>query len=77
MSTMEDDAKRFLRKVVSTLTIAILWLIINMTWGIYLGWMVVIDHVNTGNIVFYIWFVLSLALMLFLFAKIWRTKKTD
>ena len=71
---MEDDAKRFLRKIVSTLSVAILWMLINMTWGIYLGWMIVEDHVRTGNILFYAWFVISLGLMLFYFSKLWGTK---
>lgn len=71
---MEEDAKRFLRKIVSTLSVAILWMLINMTWGIYLGWMIVEDHLRTGNIIFYAWFVISLGLMLFYFSKLWRPK---
>ena len=57
---MEEDAKQFLLRVVRSLTAALLWLIINMTLGIYIGLLLFDDVPSTGNIIFYIWFVFSI-----------------
>jgi hypothetical protein len=71
---MEDDTKRFLAKVVQSISVGILWLIINMTAGIYLGWLFFGDHMTTGNIIFYIWLVGSLVAMIVILARIWKEK---
>jgi FtsH-binding integral membrane protein len=69
---MEDDAKEFLNKVVRTLTIALLWLMINMTLGIYNRFLIFEDGPTIGNIIFYIWMIISLVLLIWLNYKIWK-----
>lgn len=72
MSQMEDDAKQLLTKVVQSLSVGLLWLIINMTAGIYFGWLFFGDHMTMGNIIFYIWLVGSFIGMIVILAKIWK-----
>jgi membrane protein DedA with SNARE-associated domain len=74
---MEEDAKQFLLRVVRSLTAALLWLLINMTLGIYLGLLLFKNSPSTGNIIFYIWFILSIGLLIRYLIKVWWPKNND
>ena len=74
---MEEDAKQFLLRVVRSLTAALLWLIINMTLGIYFG-LLLFEHVpTTGNIIFYLWFILSIGMLIRYLLRTWWPKNPD
>jgi len=73
---MEDEARAFLLKVVRSLSMALTWLFINMTLGIYNELMVFDDRPSVGNIIFYIWLVLSLAFLIRFLARTWITGST-
>lgn len=72
MSSMEDDAADFLKKIVKTLSMAILWLLILMTMGIYNGWMFFGAAPTLGNYIFYIYAILSFFAVLYYFYRVWR-----
>ena len=72
MSSIEEDAKDFLKKVMKTLSTGLLWLLINMTVGIYFGWMFFLTTPTIGNYIFYVWMIASLVGMLLYFRKIWK-----
>ena len=74
---MEEDAKQFLLRVVRSLTAAMLWLIINMTLGIYLGLLLFDNVPSTGNIIFYLWFVLSIGLLIRYLIRTWWPKNKE
>jgi len=74
MGYMEDNAKRLLKKVVATVVATMLWMFINMVFGIYNGWMFFDDSPATGNIIFYTWMLLSLAGLIVFFYKTWKEK---
>jgi len=74
MSNMEDDTRRFLNKIVTTIGLGLLWLFINMTMGIYNGWFFFRERPTAGNYIYYTWVVLSLVGLLILYRKIWREK---
>ena len=74
MSQMEDDAAQFLKRVVWSLSSGLLWLIINLGIGIYAGWMVPENGITLGNIIFYIWMLLSLGLLIYVNYRIWKKK---
>ena len=71
MSSMEDDARDFLKKVMKTLSAGLLWLLINMTVGIYNGWMFFQSSPTIGNYIFYVWMLASLIVMLLYFKRVW------
>ena len=74
MSTMENDTRRFLNKIVSTIGLGLLWLFINMTMGIYNQWFFFSGKPTLGNYIYYAWAVLSLVGLLLLYRKIWKEK---
>lgn len=74
MSRMEDDAKRFLKRIVWTLSLGLLWLFINLGLGIYNGWMVPEKNIGPANIIFYVWMGVSLAALIWINYRIWKDK---
>jgi len=70
---MEEDARQFLLRVVRSLTAGLLWLLINMTLGIYLRLLIFDGSPSIGNIVFYCWLIASLFLLLRYLYNVWKT----
>lgn len=71
---MEPEVREFLQRISLSLGIGILWLALNSTFGIMLDYAFFYDHITTGNIVFYIWFVVSIFFMIKLYRKLWKGK---
>lgn len=74
MSKMEPEVKDFLQKIVSSLFLGLLWLIVNMTAGIYYGWLFIKDRISTGNIFYYIFLVGSLTALILFYRRTWKKK---
>ncbi|MBC7850070.1 MAG: hypothetical protein H7Y31_10050 [Chitinophagaceae bacterium] len=74
MSEIEDDASNFLKRIVWSISSVLVWLFINVAIGIYNGWMIPENGVKIGNIIFYIWFVVSLSILIWINYKIWKEK---
>jgi len=58
---MEPGVKRYLIRILNTLSLGLLWLTINSTAGIMYDLAFIHDHITWKNILFYIWFLLSFA----------------
>lgn len=69
---MEPKIVIYLKRIVKTISIIIVWFIINARWGITNNCAFFEDKIKTNNIIFYTWFVASLAGVLFWFYKIWN-----
>jgi len=74
MSMMEDDAKDLLQRVVWSISAGLVYLLFNITFGIYFGWLFFYDSPTMGNYIFYAWFLLSTAGLLWLLIKWWKRK---
>jgi hypothetical protein len=74
MSGMEPDVKDFLKKVAQSFFLGLLWMMLNMTIGIFLGWMFIHDKIAAGNIIFYIFMVASLAALIWFYYRTWKKK---
>lgn len=74
MSQMEEDASRFLKRIVWSLSSVLVWMFINLGLGMYNGWMIPDHRIGIGNIIFYIWMAVSLAIVLWINYKIWKEK---
>jgi FtsH-binding integral membrane protein len=74
MSRMEEDASRFLKRVMWSLSSGLIWLFINIGLGIYNGWMIPEGKISLVNIIFYVWAVLSLGALIWVNYKIWKEK---
>ncbi len=71
---MEPELKAFFIRVLYSLTAGLIWMIINMWGGIYLGWLFFEGNMKTGNIVFYSFMVLSFAGLIWYYVKLWKGK---
>jgi hypothetical protein len=69
---MEPEVREFLKRIVLSLSVGIFWMAINSTLGIMYDFAFVHGSVSAGNIIFYIWFLASLALLLWYFVRLWK-----
>ncbi len=74
MSQMEPEVKRFLQKVIWTLTGALLWLTFNMYLGIYKELAFPEGGIKTGNILFYFFAVITLAVLIIYYFRLWKNE---
>jgi hypothetical protein len=72
MSEMEPDIKDFLFKVMSSLSMSLLWLLINTTMGIGFNYAFFENKPSIGNYIFYAWFLASLFLLISYLRKKWK-----
>jgi hypothetical protein len=72
MSEMEPDIKDFLSRVMSSLSVGLLWLLINTTIGIGFNYAFFDNQPSVGNYIFYVWFLLSLVLLVLYYRKKWK-----
>ncbi len=71
---MEPEAAAFLRRVGNSLAIGFIWLAINTTAAIKGDNAFIGDHITIGNILFYLWFVISIVILVKLYKKIWKDR---
>lgn len=71
---MEPEAAAFLRRVANSLAIGFIWLAVNAIAAIKGDNAFIGDHLTLGNILFYIWFVLSIVILVLLYKKIWADR---
>jgi len=74
MSSMEPDAADFLKRIVWSVSLVIVYMLILLTAGIYGNWFFFYDTPTLGNYVFYTWVLLSTAGMIYLLIKWWKKK---
>ncbi len=74
MSGMEPEAKDFLKRILWSFFIGLVWLMINMTMGIYFDLLFIRDKITIGNIAYYLFFILSLVLLIWFYYKTWKKK---
>ena len=69
---MEPEVKAFLLMIVQTLSMSMLWLLINMTAGIYFNLGFFEGTPSIWNILYYIFFLASFILLITYFRKKWK-----
>ena len=74
MSNDESDVTDFLQRIVRSLSAGLGWLFINMTAGIYAGYMFFDRRPGIGNIIFYIWLLASLCVLLWYLHRTWKKR---
>jgi hypothetical protein len=68
----EPDVKLFLIRIVQTISMAIVWMLVNMCAGIYFDYAFFEGSPSLGNYIFYIWFVVSFAWLINYLRKKWK-----
>ena len=74
MSEMEDDVKDFLKRIVWTVSLGLLWLTTTLGIGAYNNLLVPEPSISIGNIIFYIWMAGSLVALIIILSRIWKKK---
>jgi hypothetical protein len=74
MSNMEPDVQDFLKRIVWSVTLVLVYMMIILTAGIYAEWFFFYERPAMGNYIFYVWILLSTAALIFLLRKWWKKK---
>lgn len=69
---MEPGIREFFKRLSLTIGTIVLWMMINMTIGVKLGYAFFDGSVHLGNIVFYVWVLVSFIFMIKIFIRIWK-----
>ena len=74
MSGVEPEARDFLKKIAWSVFYGIAWMMINMTLGIYFRLFFFEERVGIGNILFYIFFLVTLFALIRFYYRTWKQK---
>lgn len=77
MSETEPDVWNFLRKILSSISVVLLWLLINATIGIGLNYAFFEEKPSLKNYIFYLWFLVSFAFLIRYLLKKWNFSKGE
>ena len=69
---MEPDVRLFLLTILNTISMGMVWLLVNMTIGIYYGFAFFDDKPTLGNYLYGAFFLASLVLLIRYLKKKWR-----
>jgi hypothetical protein len=69
---MEPDAREFLVRITKSISMTILWMLVNMTFGVFFGFAFIESSFTAGNIIFYIFFLGSLSALIWYLLKVWK-----
>jgi hypothetical protein len=69
---MEPEVREFLVRIMQSISMGLVWLLVNMSVGIYYGFAFFEDGPTLGNYLYYIGFLLSLAWLIFYLKKKWK-----
>lgn len=73
-SGFEPEIRDFLKRILQTVSVGILFLLLHMTFGIYFNWAFFEGHIRMGNIVYYFVFLASLAALIYYYYRLWKGK---
>jgi hypothetical protein len=68
---MEPGVRKYLIRIVNTMSLGLLWMVMNSTIGIMYDFAFIHDSIKLGNILFYILCLSTLAAYLWWVIKIW------
>ena len=69
---MEPKIVAYLKRIIKTLVIGLVWMVINVRFGIMNNYAFIEDQISIGNIVYYIWFFSSSSFVAYYVYKIWK-----
>ena len=70
---MDPKIVEYLKRIIKTISMALLWMSINVWFGIKDNYAFIDRKISTANLLFYIWFLLSLISLFYYIYKIWKT----
>lgn len=71
---MDPQMRRYLKKVLNTVFVGLFWMILTVLFGIYFQWAFPYHgQVDAFNIFFYVYFLGTLAALIWFFCRTWRS----
>lgn len=74
---MEPGIREMFKRLVTTISLLLLWMIINVTVGIKFNYAFYEEKIHWYNTAFYIWLVISFGFLMWLYKKIWEKPIED
>lgn len=74
MSEMEPEVREFLQKIVWSISAIMVWMLVNILFGIKWGYAFFEKGHTLGAVIFYLWILVSLILLFRLYQKFWGQK---
>jgi len=71
---LEPEVAAFLKRILTSISLVLLWMLINSTAGIMYGYAFIENGIKLGNIIFYIWLAISLPLLIWYIIRLWKEK---
>jgi len=68
---MDPEIAKYFKKILNSLFAGLMWMFLNITAGIYLGLAYSTDYPAFVHVIFYVWLVVSFALLLWYFYRVW------
>ncbi len=69
---MEDETREFLVRIVNTIAIVLVWMMVNVFIGVYKGYGFFTTVPGLSNYIYYVFFLISLAVLLFHLKRKWK-----
>ena len=69
---MEPEVRIFLAKIIKSFSMALLWMMTNMTLGIFFDLGFIHSSISLANILFYTFFLGSLTALIWYLLNIWK-----
>jgi NADH:ubiquinone oxidoreductase subunit 3 (subunit A) len=73
-SGIEPETRDFLKRIIQTISMGLLFLLLHMTFGLYFNWAFFEGTIRTGNIIYYIILLISLAALVYYYYRLWKGK---
>jgi len=70
---MDPEVKKYFIKILYSLSFGLLWMALNTTAGIYWEMAIISNCLSIPNVLFFVWLLLSLALLLYYYYRTWRS----
>lgn len=69
---MDPDLKIFFSKIIKSLSLGILWMLLNMTFGIFFDFGFIHSGISLANILFYIFLLSTLSALIWYLIRLWK-----
>ncbi len=69
---MDPEVAAYLKRILNTIGILFFWMCINIAFGIMYGYAYFEQGLHIGNILFYLWLLISTPLVIWYLRKIWK-----
>ena len=69
---MEPGIREFFKRLVTTISLLILWMAVNTTIGIKYNFAFFEDKIHWYNYVFYVWLVVTFVALIWFYKKLWE-----